>query len=139
MNLSKTILTTVAAMTALCGFSVLADETGTKVSIRAASETLPDAQKVVDALLARGDEHLVRATRHKSQEQEELTLELWGSWMPSAQIQGALRDGFPALAAAEIQVSPLDSSAKPKLDPADLDQAHDGKVMKKIIKRIEKK
>ena len=113
------------------GLSALAEDTGTRVSIRLADGkgALPQTQKVVEALEALGGDHLVRATVQKGEGQEELTLELWGNWVPDPQIPQTLREGFPGLSAAEIQVSSLDTPSRPKLDAAD----PDGTAGKKTI------
>lgn len=140
MNVRKLILSTIAALTALPALSALAEELGTKVSIRAAKGSLPDPQQVVEALESPGGEHQVRATLRNLEGQEELTLELWGSWMPNTKIPDALREGFPGLFSAEIQVTSLDAAERPKLDPDDaLEVTKDVNHKKKIVKRIEKK
>jgi hypothetical protein len=95
----------------------------------------PDAEKIVEALEAVGGEHQVIANLRQGSGQDELTLDLWGNWLAGSQIPQALRDGFPELATAEINVSSLDAASRPKLESMKLDDTG-GK--KKVIRKMRK-
>jgi hypothetical protein len=118
------------------------EEGGTQVSVKlpAGSGELPEGEKLVEALLAAGGKHVVKATRQKSPEQDHVTLQLWGPTVPAADIPKTLRDAFPVLARADIQVSALAASERPKVEEA-LRRGGDGtrKVRKIIKKHVEEK
>jgi hypothetical protein len=118
-------------------------EPGTKVSIRlaTASGQLPDAEKLVESLEAVGGEHQVRVMRHKSTDGQELTLELWGNFVPPADIPKTLRDTFPVLGSADIQVARLDPKDRPKFEGhGTLEKELRGEkgTVKKVVKIIKK-
>lgn len=139
-------------LVALCffSFSVQASpppshEPGTRVAIRLpeASGELPDAEKMIEALKAAGGEEFqVRAMRRKTPEQQELTLDLWGNTVPQAEIPQSLRDAFPVLASADIQVSTLDPKDRPKGEGRGALErelrGEKGTVVKKVVKIIKK-
>jgi hypothetical protein len=85
----------------------------------------------------------VRVKRRKSPEQEELTMELWGNTVPQADIPKTLREAFPVLAGADIQVSTLDAKERPKPQgEGQLEKelhGEDGATVKKVVKIIKKK
>jgi len=114
------------------------EEAGTQVSVKLskASGELPDPEKVVESLLAAGGEHQVKVTRQKGPESEDLTLKLWGPTVPAADIPQTLREAFPVLARADIQVSEAPASEKPKVDEA-LRQGDGTRKVRKVIKKVE--
>jgi hypothetical protein len=118
---------------------------GTRVAIRLpeASGELPDPEKVVESLMAAGGgERQVRVTRRNTSGQQELTLDLWGDTVPQADIPQSLRDGFPVLASADIQVSTLDPKDRPTpRGEGRLERelhGEKGTVVKKVVKIIKK-
>lgn len=119
-------------------------ESGTRVTVKLAetSGPLPDPEKLVESLNAVGGEHEVRVRRMKSPGQEELTVDLWGNTVPQADIPKTLRDTFPVLASADIQVSTLDAKDRPKPEgecglEKELRGGEKGTV-KKVVKIIRK-
>ena len=120
-------------------------ETGTRVTVKLsqASGELPDPEKLVESLEAVGGEHQVRVKRRKSPEQEELTMDLWGNFVPQADVSKTLREAFPVLSGADIQVSTLDAKERPKLEgEGRLEKelhGEDGATVKKVVKIIKKK
>jgi hypothetical protein len=142
----------VLVVLSLFSFTVRAEppvthEPGTRVTVKLAvsSGELPEPEKLVKSLEAVGGEHLVRVQRHKSTEQDELTLDLWGNFVPQADIPQTLRETFPALAKADIQVTTLDPNDRPNMRrlralEKELDgEPGTGKRVIKIIKKEEKK
>ena len=138
-------------LAALCFFSFTvqasppSQEPGTRVAIRLAeaSGELPDAEKMIESLMAAGGgERQVRVMRRDTSGQQELTMELWGSTVPQADIPQSLRDAFPVLASADIQVSTLDPKDRPKFEGAGrLEReirGEKGTVVKKVVKIIKK-
>lgn len=120
----------------LAGGAAWAEETGTRVEVRLASGTMPDPEKVVAALITVGSgERQVKVIRKRATGGETLTLDLWGGTVPEAEIPSTLRESFPALAPAEIQVSTLPLSEKPKLEAGEGEPSDDGKVIRKRIIR----
>jgi hypothetical protein len=134
----------------LCFFSLSAqanppEEPGTRVSIKLAESTgqLPEAEKLVKSIETVGGEHLVRVQRHHDAGQQELTMDMWGGTVPQADIPQTLRDAFPVLAAADIQVSTLDPKDRPKMNPGELRKLRgekDGEpgTVKRVVKIIKK-
>jgi len=124
-------------------FTPPGQETGTRVTVRLAeaSGELPDPEKVVESLEAVGGEHQVRVQRRKSSGQQELTMDLWGNFVPQADIPQTLRDTFPVLASADIQVSTVDAKERPKFEGAGRLELHGekGTTVKKVVKIIRKK
>jgi hypothetical protein len=61
-----------------------AEEPGTRVTIQlaVASGQLPDAEKLVDSLVAAGGEHQIRVRRQQTADQQSLTVDLWASIDP---------------------------------------------------------
>ncbi len=106
-----------------------AEEGGTQVVVRLASGELPEPEKLVQSLTAAGGKHQVEVKVRKTSEQHEATLKLWGPTVPQADIPQTLRDAFPALATADIQVSALDASEKPRIEEGE------GRRVRKIIKK----
>jgi hypothetical protein len=106
-----------------------AEEGGTQVVVRLASGELPEPEKMVQSLTATGGKHQVEVKVRKTSEQHEATLKLWGPTVPQADIPQTLRDAFPALATADIQVSALDASEKPRIEEGE------GRRVRKIIKK----
>lgn len=138
-------------LVALCFFSFTvqasppSQEPGTRVAIRLAeaSGELPDAEKMIESLKAAGGEEFqVRAMRRQTPGQQELTLELWGATVPQSEIPQSLRDAFPVLASADIQVSTLDPKERPKGEGrGQLERelrGEKGTVVKKVVKIIKK-
>ncbi len=114
-------------------------EPGTRVTVRLAesSGALPDPEKVVESLVSVGGKHQIRVQRRQTPGQGELTLDLWGGTVPREDMAQTLRETFPVLAAADIQVLPLDPKDRPSLEG---EGAPDGagrvrKVVKKIIRK----
>jgi hypothetical protein len=117
------------------------DESGTRVIVKLAeaSGELPEPQKMVQSLKSVGGEHLIRVQRHEKDGQQELTLDLWGGTVPAADIPQTLRDAFPVLASADIQVSTLDPKDRPKMDARELRELRGEKgTGKRVVKIIEK-
>ncbi|MCY1081390.1 hypothetical protein [Archangium lansingense] len=138
-------------LVALCFFSFTVQaspppshESGTRVAIRLpeASGELPEPEKMVEPLMVDGGERQVRMMRRKSPGTQELTMELWGSTVPQVDIPQALRDAFPVLASADIQVSTLDPKDRPKPHgEGKLERelhGEKGTVVKKVVKIIKK-
>jgi hypothetical protein len=118
-------------------------ESGTRVTVKLAetSGQLPDPEKLVESLNTVGGEHQVRVQRRKSPGQEELTVDLWGNTVPPADIPQTLRDTFPELASADIQVSTLDAKDRPKpeVDCSLEKELHGEKgTVKKVVRIIKK-
>jgi len=117
-------------------------EPGTRVTVKLAetSGQLPDPEKVVESLESVGGEHQVRVQRRQVDGQQELTVDLWGGTVPPADIPQTLRDTFPVLASADIQVTTLDPKDRPKLDGLrELREPHGEKgTVKKVVKIIKK-
>ena len=117
----------------------LAAETGSKVVIKVATGELPDPQAVLQSLEAvGGGEKQVKVMRQKSPAGQELTLELWGPFVPTAEVADTLRQAFPALASADIQVSTLDTKpAVPEVEDGERTVLPDGsiRIEKKVIKK----
>ncbi|HYI02883.1 hypothetical protein [Hyalangium sp.] len=105
-------------------------EPGTRVLVRLteANGQLPDTEKMVQSLVTVGGRHEVRVKRRHAEGQQELTVDLWGGTVPQADISQALRDAFPVLAAADIQVSTLDPQDRPDIRER----------VKKVVKIIKK-
>ncbi len=118
-------------------------EPGTRVTIQLAqaSGTLPEPEKLVESLEAVGGEHQVKVMRHKSADSQQLTLELWGNFVPQTDIPRTLRDTFPVLGSADIQVASIDPKDRPKFEGlGTLEKelhGEPGKV-KKVVKIIKK-
>lgn len=139
-------------LVALCFFSFTvqasppSQESGTRVAIHLpeSSGELPDPEKLVESLMAvGGGERQVRVMRRNASGQQELTVDLWCSTVPQADIPQSLRDAFPVLASADIQVSTLEPKDRPK-PPGEgqLERelhGENGTVVKKVVKIIKKK
>jgi hypothetical protein len=130
-------------------FTVQADppvthEPGTRVAIKLAeaSGELPDPEKVVQSLEAvGGGERQVRVMRRNTEGQQELTVDLWGATVPQAEIPQTLRDAFPVLASADIQVSTLGPNDRPRpMEACDRELRAPGEkgTVKKVVKIIKK-
>ena len=140
MSLTQWSRAVALSLFALAAPALAAEEGGAKVVIKLASGEMPEPQKVVAALEAVGDtgEKQVKVQKTKSPAGQELTLELWGPFVPAAEAAAALRAAFPALASADIQASAL--TERPAVD-----ELRDGvrtvlpdgrvKVEKKVIKQ----
>jgi hypothetical protein len=118
-------------------------EPGTRVTIRLAeaSGQLPDPEKMVDSLVSVGGEHQVQVKRRQTDGQQELTVDLWGGTLPQADMPQTLRDAFPVLASADIQVTSLDAKDRPKFEGlGELEKDGHGEhgVVKKVVKIIKK-
>jgi hypothetical protein len=118
-------------------------EPGTRVTIRLAeaSGQLPDPEKMVDSLVSVGGEHQVQVKRRQTDGQQELTVDLWGGTVPQADMPQTLRDAFPVLASADIQVTSLDAKDRPKFEGlGELEKDGHGEhgVVKKVVKIIKK-
>ncbi len=107
-------------------------EAGTLVSVKMpAGGELPDPQEVVESLLAKGGKHVVKVERRKDDAQDAMSVKIWGPMVPASEVQGTLREAFPVLASADIQVSSVPASEKPKVE-----EGRDGeRRVKKIIKK----
>jgi hypothetical protein len=118
------------------------EEPGTRVTIRlaVASGELPEAEKVVESLKAAGGEHQIQVRRRQTTDQQELAMDLWGATVPPADIPQTLRDGFPVLASAEIQVASIDPKDRPKFGKdCDVKELRGEKgTVKKVVKIIKK-
>ncbi len=133
-------------LVALCLFSLSVqaapDAPGTRVTVRLAEATaqLPDPEKMVESLTTLGGQHEVRVKRRLEAGQQELTMDLWGGTVPQADIPQSLRDSFPVLASADIQVSTLDPQDRPRPDEScDMKGPHGEKgTVKKVVKIIKK-
>ena len=111
-------------------------EEGTLVNVKlpAGGGELPDPEKVVESLLAKGGKHIVKVERRKDDAQDVMSLKIWGPMVPASDIQGTLREAFPVLARADIQVSAVPASEKPKLEEGV--RGGDGtRRVKKVIKK----
>ena len=118
-------------------------EPGTRVTIQLAqaSGTLPEPEKVVESLEAVGGEHQVKVMRHKSADSQQLVLELWGNFVPQTDIPKTLRDTFPVLGSADIQVASIDPKDRPKFEGlGTLEKELHGEKgqVKKVVKIIKK-
>jgi hypothetical protein len=118
-------------------------EPGTRVTVRLAqaSGELPDPEKLVESLEAAGGEHQVKVLRRKAADAQELTLELWGHFVPPADIPQTLRNTFPVLGSADIQVATLDPKDRPKFEGhGTLEKELHGEkgTVKKVVKIIKK-
>jgi hypothetical protein len=120
-------------------------EPGTRITVQLAEATgaLPDPEKLVESLAAVGGEHQVRVMRRQSAGQQELTVDLWGGTVPQANIAQTLRDAFPVLASADIQVATLDAKDRPKFEGmGDLEKEVHGEKgavqVKRVVKIIKK-
>jgi hypothetical protein len=146
-------------LVALCFFSLTAQanppvthDPGTRVSIKLAetSGALPEPEKMIEPLMAvGGGERQVRVLRRDTSGQQEITLDLWGATVPQTDIPKTLRDAFPVLASADIQVTTLDPNDRPKREGGDRlkhfekeleKEGRDGekRVIKKVVKIIKK-
>lgn len=107
------------------------EEQGTQVVVRLAqtSGELPEAEKMVQSLTAAGGKQLVEVKVRKTPEQQEATLQLWGRTVPQQDIPQTLREAFPVLATADIQVTALDPSTRPQPEPGE------GTRRKRIIQK----
>lgn len=120
-----------------------AHESGTRVTVKLAeaSGQLPDPEKLVESLVSVGGEHQVQVKRRQTAGQQELTVDLWGGTMPQADMAQTLREAFPVLASADIQVTSLDAKDRPKFEGLG-ELEHDGHgehgVVKKVVKIIKK-
>lgn len=121
-------------------------ETGTRVTVKLAesSGALPEAEKVVQSLEAVGGEHQVRVQRRTKDGQQELSMDLWGNFVPQADIPQTLRETFPVLSSADIQVSTLEAKDRPKFEGLRRElrgeggKGEDGKTVKRVVKIIKK-
>ncbi|MFL5347126.1 MAG: hypothetical protein ACJ8AT_20265 [Hyalangium sp.] len=118
-------------------------ESGTRVTVKLAeaSGQLPDPEKLVESLASVGGEHQVQVKRRQTAGQQELTVDLWGGTVPPADIPQTLREAFPVLASADIQVTSLDAKDRPKFEGmGELEQDAHGEhgVVKKVVKIIRK-
>jgi hypothetical protein len=132
----------VAASLMALSFPALAADDGTRVFIQLPKERgeLPDAEKMVESLVVLGGgERRVRVKQLVKETVAEVTLDLWAPTPPAQEIPGLLRESFPVLATAEIQVSTLEASSRPKHDESEGEptvKGPDGKVRKIIKKKI---
>lgn len=137
-------------LVALCFFSFTAQATppeapepGTRVAITLpqASGELPEPEKLVESLKTVDGKHIVQVKVHKTPEQQQATLDLWGGTVPQADIPQTLREAFPVLASADIQVSTLDEKDRPKLEGRGRlvrELGGEKGTVKKIVKIIKK-
>lgn len=142
MMWSRPLLSAGLLSLGLFALPAAAAEQGTQVTVKLkAGQELPDAEKLVQALEVQGGEHKVFVKAEKRPEGQQLTLKMWGTTVPVADIPATLRQGFPVLAQADIQASLLDPSEQPPtLERRELEAATtsaDG--TRKVIKRVEKK
>lgn len=117
-----------------------AEEPGTRVIVRLAeaSGQLPEAEKVVQSIEAIGGEHQVLVKRRDVEGQQELAVELWGATVPHADIPQTLREAFPVLATADIQVSSIDPKDRPKLGELIRERRGEKGTVKRVVKIIKK-
>ena len=134
---NRSLLSVALLSLSLLALPAAAADTGTQVQVTMPSGKgeLPDAEKLVQALEAPGGEHQVEVKARKSPEQVLLTVKLWGNTVPAADIPRTLRDAFPVLAGADIQVSALDASERPQIS---VDELRDGGAGGKRVKIIKK-
>jgi hypothetical protein len=119
-----------------------ADGEGTRVVVRLAESAgaLPEGRKVVQSLTGvNGGEVQVKVLQKKRDGQAELVVELWGNTVPAPDVPAALRQAFPVLAAADIQVSALPADARPQ--PGDLEGCEqqasaEGRKVKCVVKKV---
>ncbi|WP_224366269.1 hypothetical protein [Hyalangium versicolor] len=104
-------------------------EPGTRVIVKLAESSgqLPDPETLVASITSVGGQHQIQVKHHLTPGQQELTLDLWGGTVPQDSIPQTLREAFPVLASADIQVSTLDPRDRPKSEGLE-----DGKVVKKV-------
>jgi hypothetical protein len=113
------------------------DPAGVKVTITLASADgkLPQPEKMVHALEVVGDgNRQVMIRLDEADKATTTTLELWGRWAPNTEIPQLLRQAEPVLAKAEIAVSTLDPSLKPKITVPEGgdDLPHGKRIVKKV-------
>jgi hypothetical protein len=117
-------------------------EPGTRVTIQLAlaSGQLPDAEKLVESLVAAGGEHQIRVRRQQTTDEQALTVDLWGATVPPADIPQTLREAFPVLASAGIEVASIDPKDRPKAEKDCEMKEHHGEqgTVKKVVKIIRK-
>jgi hypothetical protein len=117
-------------------------EPGTRVTIQLAEANgqLPDAEKLVESLVAAGGEHQIRVRRQQTAGQQALTLDLWGATVPPEDIPQTLRGAFPVLASAGIEVTSIDPKDRPKAEKDCEMNEHPGEngTVKKVVKIIRK-
>ncbi len=141
MRIDRSSFVAVVLGAALMGTGAAAEEpTGTKVVVRLPESNgqMPEAEKLVKSLEAVGPgTREARVLRRNEQGKTEIILELWGHFAPAAEIPRTLRDAFPVLAGATIDVSALAAADRPKLDPNEAPEGSKGKrvIVKKIVKR----
>ncbi len=115
-------------------------EQGTRVIVKLAeaSGQIPEAEKVVQSIEAVGGEHQVLVKRRVMEGQQELSVDVWGATVPHADILQTLREAFPVLASADIQVSAIDPKDRPKLGELIRDRHGEKGTVKKVVKIIKK-
>ncbi len=115
-------------------------EQGTRVIVKLAeaSGQIPEAEKVVQSIEAVGGEHQVMVKRRVMEGQQELSMDIWGATVPHADIPQTLREAFPVLASADIQVSAIDPKDRPKLGELIRDRHGEKGTVKKVVKIIKK-
>jgi hypothetical protein len=85
-----------------------AADTGIRVVIRVPADVqVPDVEALLTRIAPQGHQGGLQVFAHKKAQNgiDETQLDLWGPTLPQAEIEGALRAGFPALSGAEIVVS----------------------------------
>ena len=94
-------------MGAMLSSAARADDAGIRVVIRVPADVqVPDVEALLTRIAPPPHEGLQIFAHKKAQNGiDETQIDLWGKTLPQAEIEGALRAGFPALSGAEIVVS----------------------------------
>jgi len=111
---------------------------GIRVVIRVPADVaVPDAEALLTRLTPEGRREQLTVGAHKKVENgiSETRLDLWGNTIPQSEMEAALRNGFPALAGAEIVVSSVDASEKPAIPEECKGVRKGGKC--KVVKHLE--
>src|SRR3954469_24131718 len=112
-----------------------ADDPGIRVVIRVPADVaVPDPEALLTRIAPQGHEGLTVAVHKKAENGiDETRIDLWGKTLAQAEIEGALRSGFPMLAGAEIVVSAVAASEKPAV-PEECKDRKAGKC--KVVKHL---
>lgn len=130
----------VAVLAVAFSSAALADDaSGTRVTIKAANTVqLPQADKLADAVMAvGGGERQVMVQKKQAESDTTLQLDLWGAVTPASEIASTLREAFPVLKDATIDVTTLDASQRPQLPPDERPADGKKRIIKKVIKHEE--
>ena len=120
---------------AMLSGGALAGDTGVRVVIRVPVDVqVPDPEALLTKITPQGHQPGTQVFVHKKAENgvDETQMDVWGQTLAQAEIEGALRAGFPMLSGAEIVVSTVTEK------PAIPDECKDRKAGKcKVVKHVE--